>query len=118
MKQEISVVPWHRPRRWQVLLCYALPLLALGWVYSGIDAGAYIFFRNWLRAGCGPVVSLMRSAGFDPNDLTTYAVAFALLWSMWLLAILATPLRRLPLIVHATLGIAWCFGGCVLTLAI
>jgi hypothetical protein len=56
--------------------------------------------------------------GFDPNDLTTYAVAFACLWPAWLLTVLLSPVHRLHLAVHALLGSLWCFGGCCLTLAI
>jgi hypothetical protein len=56
--------------------------------------------------------------GFDPNDLATYAITFALAWPAWLLAVSFGPLRRLPLAAHAVLGFLWCFSGCCLTLAI
>jgi hypothetical protein len=110
-----------RNRRWQrrglVLLCYLAPLLLLGLFYLPVEAGQYVFWRNWLRAGCGPVVQIMAWAGFDPNDLTTYAVAFSLLWPPWLLLVGLSLLHRLPLALHALAGLLWCLGGCCLTLA-
>jgi hypothetical protein len=102
-----------------VALCYLVPLLLLGLFYLPANAGVYCFFRNWLRAGCGPAVAAMWSAGFDPNDLATYATAFVILWAAWTLLLLCIPaVRRLPIAVHAVLGFLWCFGGCGLTLSI
>jgi hypothetical protein len=60
----------------------------------------------------------MWRAGCDPNDLTTYAVAFAVLWPAWLLVVTLSPLHRLPLGLHALAGFLWCLGGCCLTAAI
>ena len=99
-----------------VLLCYLLPLLLLGVLYLPIDG--YIFFRNWCRAACGPLLPVMMKAGCDPNDLTTYAVAFGVTWLSWLLAVSLTPLHRLPLAAHIAFGFLWCFGGCCLTASV
>jgi hypothetical protein len=102
-----------------VACCYFVPLLLLGLFYLPVNAGVYVYFRNWLRAGCGPAVAAMRSAGFDPNDLATYAAAFVILWSAWAGMLICLGLwRRLPVAVHAVLGFLWCFGGCGLTLSI
>jgi hypothetical protein len=108
----------QRVRTGCVLLAYLVPLLLLVVFYLPIGAGGYVFLRNWLRAGCGPVAQAMCRAGFDPNDLATYATAFALLWPLWLLVLFLTPVHRLPLAVHGFLGFLWCFGGCFFTLAI
>src|SRR5262245_27877608 len=109
-------VGWRK--RGLVLLCYAFPLLLLGGVCLRTDPGGYVFWRNWLRAGCGPALRVMWRARLDPNDLVTYAAAFATIWPLWLLVAGLSPLHRLPLAVHASLGFLWCFGGCCLTAAI
>jgi hypothetical protein len=105
-------------RRGADLLGYLVPLLVLGLFYLPVGPGPYVFWRNWVRAGCGPVAGLLPQLGFDPNDLPTYAAAFACLWSGWLLTVLLSPLHRIPPAVHGLLGFGWCFTGWLLTLAI
>jgi hypothetical protein len=78
------------------LVCYLGPLLLLGLVYLPINAGSYVFWRNWSRAGCGPVVKAMGWARFDPNDLSTYLVAFAVRWLAWFILLYLSPLNRMP----------------------
>jgi hypothetical protein len=108
------------PRRVRrlLLLCYLTPLLLLGLFYLPMNSGGHVFWRNWLRAGCGPLAGALPRYGFDPNDIATYAVAFALVWPPWLLAVHFRPLCKLPAAVHSLLGFVWCFGGCCLTFSI
>jgi hypothetical protein len=101
-----------------VLLCSLTPLLLLGVFYLPIEPGGFVFWRNWVRAGCGPLAGVLPRLGFDPNDLFTYAGMFGLVWPGWLVSVLLTPVHCLPVGVHAVAGFLWCFGGCCLTLAI
>ncbi len=112
----LSETAWQK--RFMGVACYLVPLALLALFYLRIGGGSYIFWRNWFRAGCGPAVSIMRRAGADLNDLETYATAFAVLWPTWMVLLLATPLYRLPLVVHAVAGFLWCLGGYFLTMAI
>jgi hypothetical protein len=69
-------------------------------------------WRDFLRTGCGPAASTLVKFGFSPDDVATYAVPFGLVWPAWLVLVWFSPLRRLPLGLHALLGVLWCFGGC------
>lgn len=110
----------NRPKNGPVLLqCYLAPLLLLGLLYWGTDpALGYVFWRNVFRAGCGPLAGMMPQIGFDPNNLTTYAVTFFVVWSMWIVFAFFSPLKQLPATFHASLSFFWSFFGFSLTLAI
>jgi len=115
-QDSLSHGPWKHC--YTLLLCYLAPLLLLGSVYFRVDPGlGSIFWRNLFRAGCGPICKIMVRNGFDPNDFTTYAVAFSIIWPAWLLIVCFSPLGRLPVVLHAILGFLWSLGGCLLTLA-
>ena len=60
-----------------------------------------------IHAGCGPLAwSLYR---LFPWDLVA---AFVMIWSVWLLIVCFTPLRKLPYWLHLILGMIWCLNGC------
>jgi hypothetical protein len=90
----------------------------LGFVYLKTIDQPDVFIRNCARAGCGPVLDLMRILGFDPNDLSLYATTFAFLWVAWLVVLCLSPLRCLPAALHFGLGMLWCLFGVCATLAI
>jgi hypothetical protein len=99
--------------------CYLIPLFVLGIPYVLFDpALSTLFWRNWFRAACGPLVSIMIKIGYDPNDLATYAVAFLAVWPIWLVVVCFSPLKRLPLAIHRTSGVLWCLSGFCLTFSV
>ncbi|MEX1089297.1 MAG: hypothetical protein WEC36_08755 [Phycisphaeraceae bacterium] len=115
----------HGPRRWEVIVAWLIPV-ALMFVFQfklvrPLDPTIthWIRNRNFVRAVVGIPSHVSFSFGLtDPNSLTTHAIMAAIVWSLILLVVTLTPVRRLPLPVHFVCAFVWTFGGCCLTLAI
>ena len=74
--------------------------------------------RNLVRDAYGPLSMLLWGPEFSLDSLLFRALVCALLRAAWLMVVCFSGLRRLPPVVHALLGFAWCLSGWWNSLAI
>jgi hypothetical protein len=80
--------------------------------------------EKWRRSGSWPPISarvlgaLFQSLGpiawtALPTNLVVSMIAVAVVWTVWLIVVLHTPLRRLSPALHFAFAMLWNFTGCL-----
>jgi hypothetical protein len=116
---QLSPRPRQPPTRFQILAAWIVPI--------GVQAifnfaapmplvpltSFWIRSRNFFRSIVAIPTTLLFSLRMtDPNGLQTHAVMAAIIWPILLAVVTLTPIRRLPLIIHVILSVAWTMSGC------
>jgi hypothetical protein len=102
-----SYLPWKR--RGQVVLCYLFPFLLASVFVAGVRMGPGMFFHGWLRIAGGPLAFVWHLMPVLRYDIAVAAVAWGLVWVVWLMVVTLSRLHHWSLLVHFLLGVAWCF---------